>query len=210
MGGDSNIEYIDIDSDSEVEAPAPSRPEPRLMAVDRRGRLGPRTVDPTDTFDDISAVPPPVRQDRDEELVNDYYDQFSCGVCSHLCPSFEATAPRCGHVCCRPCWDQWAKSPLSNSTGKAGRTTCPTCRKVCRVANTTGVEFVAARVLSEAQTAKCFGEKHDALWYGNRTLEKRLLDLRDVIKMKEENLAKLQKNLDQIHLTARMHNLTLD
>lgn len=84
-----------------------------------------------------SATPPgnkkEVETDIDEEM-DDYLDQAKagntkCTICQ--CPPVAPFTARCGHICCKACWDQWLAEQL----------TCPVCRERVRQKQLTKLFF---------------------------------------------------------------------
>ena len=55
---------------------------------------------------------------------------FYCVVCKDSIPL--PYAARCGHVCCRSCWDRWLG---------LGHNTCPLCKKITSKEEITAIEF---------------------------------------------------------------------
>lgn len=73
-------------------------------------------------------------EDSDQE-VDDYLDHAKAGngIKCTICQS-SAVAPfnaRCGHICCKSCWDQWLANQL----------TCPVCRERVRQKQLTKLYF---------------------------------------------------------------------
>ncbi|QRV79876.1 hypothetical protein RhiJN_07891 [Ceratobasidium sp. AG-Ba] len=206
---DPAINHIDVDNERTTRRNRPT-------GASRAGTLRePPAVD-VDLFDDISATPPDSTHNRIIEDVESYDSSFCCFVCQASCPSSDAVAPPCvqvylheGHVCCRECWIRWAEVVRKKPNTPPGETSCPYCREQCLVSEASGVDFEAAVIFTSEEISERLNQRYEDLKRRNAIIKARILELRQSVNTRRQNIATLRAQLDDIYMTLRSHNINL-